>query len=81
MGGTIKLANIHHVAFVFENGSLVVVNVEVVWCRKDRHDRRETSRLGLTIHAVSGSRVGIQFRAKRDAVNRRTQHPEPRAHE
>lgn len=54
MGGTIKLANIHHVALIFENSGFVVVNVEIVWCRKDRHDRRESGRLGLAIHPVPG---------------------------
>jgi hypothetical protein len=52
------LANVHDVALIFENSSLVVVNVQIVWRREDRHDRRETGRLGLAIHPVSGNGFG-----------------------
>jgi hypothetical protein len=38
MRRAIELSNIHDVVLVLENSSLVVVYVEVIWCRKDRHD-------------------------------------------
>jgi len=53
MGCAIKLSNVHHIAFVFEDGGLVVVNVEIIWCRENGHDGGESSRLGLSIHAIS----------------------------
>jgi hypothetical protein len=55
VGGTVKLANIHHVALICEKSSFVVVNVEMVWRREDRHDRRKTGCLGLAIHLVPGN--------------------------
>ena len=44
----------YHIALIFENGGFVVVNVEIVGRRKDRHDRRKPGRLGLAIHPVPG---------------------------
>ena len=52
------MANIHHVALIFENRSFIVVNVEIVRRRKDRHDRRKAGRLGLVVHPVPGNRFG-----------------------
>lgn len=57
------MANIHHVAFIFENGCFVVVNVEIVWCRENRHDRRETGRLGFAIHPVTTDTSWVWLRA------------------
>ena len=54
MVGTVELANIHHVALIFENRSFVVVNVSMVWRRKDRRDRRKAGRLDLAIRSVPG---------------------------
>ena len=52
------MANIHHVVLTFENGSLVIVNVEIVWRRENRHDRGEAGFLDLAIHPVPGNRFG-----------------------
>jgi len=49
----VKLSDVHYIAFVFQHGCLIVVNVEVIRRREDRHDRREASGLSLAIHAVS----------------------------
>lgn len=53
MGCTIELSDVHHVAFVFEHGCFVVIHVQIIRCRKDGHDRGETSRFGLAIHAIA----------------------------
>lgn len=50
---TIELSDIHDVAFIFEHGGLVVVNVEIIRGREDRHNRREASSLRFAIHAIT----------------------------
>jgi SepF-like predicted cell division protein (DUF552 family) len=53
----VELADVHDVVLVLEHGGLVVVNVEVVGRREDRHDGGETGRLRLAVHAVTAKRV------------------------
>ena len=53
MRGAIELTNIHNVILVLENGSFVVINVEIIGSGKDCHDRRESSRFCFTVHSVS----------------------------
>jgi hypothetical protein len=48
-----ELTNVHDIVLVLENGSLVVVDVQVVGCTEDGHDTRESSSPGLAVHAVS----------------------------
>ena len=50
----IELPNVHDVVLVLENGSLVVVDVEVVWSTKDSHDAGEAGGPRLPVHAVTG---------------------------
>lgn len=54
MRGTVELANIHNVVFVFENGRFVVVHVQVVGCRENGDEAGETGRLTLAVHTVAG---------------------------
>ena len=55
VGGILtKLTNVHDVVLVFQNGSLVVVDIQVVWSTEDCHDTREAGGPGLAVHAVSG---------------------------
>lgn len=53
MRGAIELPDVHDVVLVFEDSGLVVVYVQVVGGRKDRHHRWETCRGRLLVHAVS----------------------------
>lgn len=48
-----ELTNVHDIVLILENGSLVVVDIEVVGCTEDGHDTRESSCPGLAVHAVS----------------------------
>lgn len=49
----VELSDIHHVVLVFQNCSLVVVDIEVVRRAENRHYAREASRPSLSIHAIS----------------------------
>lgn len=53
MRTTVELSNVHDVVFIFEDSGFVVVNIEVVWCREDGHDGRESCSLGLSVHTIS----------------------------
>jgi hypothetical protein len=53
MRRTVELPDIHDIVLVFENRRLVVVDVEVIWCREYRHDRREAGCFGFPIHPVA----------------------------
>lgn len=48
-----KLPDVHDVVLVLQNGSLVVVHIEIIGRTEDGHDARETSRPSLPVHAVS----------------------------
>ena len=56
MWGAIKLSDVHDIAFVLEDSGLVVVYIEIVRCRENRHDGGKPSRFGFPIHSVAGSR-------------------------
>lgn len=47
-----KLPDIHDIILIFQNSRLVVVHIKVIGRRKDSHDARESSCLGLPIHPV-----------------------------
>ena len=47
-----KLPDIHDIVLIFQNSRLVVVHIKVIGRRKDSHDARESSCLGLPIHPV-----------------------------
>ena len=49
---TIKLPNIQHVCFIFEDRRLVIVHVKVVWSGEECHHGWETSRTSFPVHAV-----------------------------
>ena len=53
MRGTVKLTNVHDIVLIFQDCSLIVVDIEVVGRTEDRHDTRETSRSSLTIHSIA----------------------------
>lgn len=50
----IELPDVHDVVFVLEHGCFVVVDVEIVGCRENGHNRREARGLCFAVHAVSG---------------------------
>ena len=54
MWRAIELSNVHDIVLVLEDSCLVVVDIEVIWCGEDGHDRRESSSSRLSVHAVSG---------------------------
>lgn len=54
MRGAIELPDIHNVVLVLQNGSLVVVDIEIVGGREDGHDTGETSGSRLPVHSVAG---------------------------
>ena len=53
MGCAVELPDVHDVVLVLENGSLIVVHVEVVRRTEDGHDTGETSGSCFPIHSVS----------------------------
>lgn len=50
---TVELSDIHHITFVFEHCGLVVVYIEIIGRREDRHDRREASGFGFAVHTIA----------------------------
>lgn len=54
MWSAVELPNVHHIALVLEHRRFVVVDIEVVRCREDRHDGGKTGGLCLTIHPIAG---------------------------
>lgn len=57
---TVELSNVEG-AFVLNDSSLVVIDVEIVWRGEDSHEAWEV-RLGrLTVHAVSASLSARMF--------------------
>lgn len=53
MGSTIELPDVKDIAFVLEDGRLVVVTVEVMRAREEGHDRWETCRPRLPVHPIA----------------------------
>ncbi len=53
--------SLHDIGFVFENGGFVGVHIEIVGSREDSHDGRETSRLCLSVHPVSGMKLNREL--------------------
>jgi hypothetical protein len=49
----VKLTNIHNIVFIFENGGLVIVHIEIVGSREYGHDGREAGSLAFSVHSVS----------------------------
>lgn len=54
MRTAVELPDVYHVVFVLKHGGLVVVPIKVVGRAENGYDTRETSRLCLSVHAVSG---------------------------
>jgi hypothetical protein len=48
----IKLPNVQHVRFIFEDRRLVVVHVQVIWSGEECHHGWETSRASFPVHTV-----------------------------
>ena len=49
----VELPYVDDVRVVLENGRLVLVDVQIVRSREDRHERRETTLWTLAVHAVA----------------------------
>ena len=66
MWRAVKLADIHHIVFVLEHRSFVVVYIKIIRRRKDGHDRWKSGDFGLAVHAVTGilSFMGSDYREK-----------------
>lgn len=47
-----KICSLHDVGFIFENGSLVPVNVKVIGSTEDSHDRWKSGGFGFAVHSV-----------------------------
>lgn len=54
MGCAVELSDVHDIVFVFEDGSFVVIHVEVVRGAEDGHYTRESGCPSLSVHAVTG---------------------------
>ena len=54
MRSAIELSNIHDIAFVFEHGCFVIVDIEIIRRRENSHNRREAGGLGFPVHPISG---------------------------
>jgi hypothetical protein len=63
MRGAVELSDIHYVAFIFQNGGFIVIDVKVIGCRKDGHDRRKARCSRLSIHSIAivMVRMHLQF--------------------
>ena len=53
MRRTVKLTDIHHVVLVFQNGSLVIVHVEIVGSGEDGDQTWKARALALLVHTVA----------------------------
>ncbi len=53
MRGAVELSNVHYVAFIFQNSGFIVIDVKIIGCRKDGHDRRKARCSRLSIHSVA----------------------------
>lgn len=49
----IKLSDVQYVRLVLEDRRLVVVHIEVIWSREQRHHGWETGRASFPVHTVS----------------------------
>lgn len=47
-----KICLLHDIGLIFENSSLVPVNVKVVGSTEDSHDRWKSGGFGFTVHSV-----------------------------
>ena len=52
MRRAVELSNVHDIVLVFQNGGLVVIDIQVVGSREDGDDRREVGFTAL-VHFVS----------------------------
>ena len=62
MGSAIELPDVKDIAFVLEDGCLVVVTVEVMWTREEGHNGWETCRPRLPIHPIAKITARINLR-------------------
>lgn len=53
MRRAVELPDIHDVALILQYRSLIVVDVQIVRCGEDRHDRREPCCLRFPIHSIA----------------------------
>ena len=62
MWGSVELPDVEYIALVLENGSLVVVYVQVVRSGEEGHHGRETGGPSLPVHAISitGDEIGMK---------------------
>ena len=67
MGRAVELSNVHDIIFVFQNSSLVVVQIEVIRCAENCHDARKPGSTSLSVHTVS-SILGLVSANDREQV-------------
>jgi hypothetical protein len=72
----VELSDAEHVRLVLDHCSLVIVHVQVVWCREEGHDAREPRLAALAIHPVPARR---QTQPNVRWETERTQRLEPHA--
>ena len=53
MRSAVELSDVHDVILILKNGSLVVVDVKIIWCTEDGHNTREAGSSCLSVHAVT----------------------------
>lgn len=49
----VELSNIKNIALILENCGLVIVHVEIVWCREKRHHGGEARCSRLAVHPIA----------------------------
>jgi hypothetical protein len=53
MRRAVKLSDIHDIALVFQDGSFIIVDIQVIGGGEDGHDGGEPCRLRLAIHSIA----------------------------
>lgn len=53
MRSAVELPNVHNIIFVLENSRLVIIYIQIVWSRENRHYSWELCRASFAIHAIS----------------------------
>lgn len=54
----VELPDVHNIGLIFEYCSFVVVNVQIIGCAENRHNRREPCGPSLPVHAIPNQMHG-----------------------
>ena len=71
MGRTVKLANVHHIVLIFQNGRFVVVHVEIVRSGEYRDQTGKTGALTFLVHAIAKASRPVTSTTRENDITRR----------